>query len=150
VNKKQENTGAKIHWAIKGVLACSERPGYPNHTVPARTVDQWLEAVGRLGIRSVINMLSEEEMAVYYRHLESPLVQYYIDAGLAVQEVAHEDLGVVVPQAVLLDRVRAAFEVLPKPVLVHCSAGAERSKIAVEAIRGSWKPNTRKPRGQRR
>ena len=53
-----------IHWIIPGVLACGERPGFPNHTVSARTVDGWLEEAQRQGVRSVINMLSNEEMAV--------------------------------------------------------------------------------------
>ena len=144
MNDKPKNPGAGIAWVIDGVLAYSERPGFPLPTVPARTVDQWLEAVRSQGIRSVINMLSEEEMAVYYRHLGQPLLQYYGDAGFEVREVAHEDLGVVVTKQVLVDRVRAAFDNLPKPVVIHCSAGAERSKLAVAALRKAWKLRAKK------
>jgi hypothetical protein len=144
MNPGGEHAGGGIHWEIDGVLACSERPGFPNHTVPARVVDQWLEELRRQGVRSVINMLSEEEMAVYYRHLEQPLVEYCADAGFEVRQVSHEDLGVIVTKSVLLDRVHAAFNNLPKPVIIHCSAGAERSKLAVKAICKMWKRRNKK------
>lgn len=150
MNTGEENTGAGIQWEIDGVLASSERPGFPNHTVPARVVDQWLEGAGRQGIRSVINMLSEEEMAVYYRRLEQPLAEYYTDAGLEVRQVSHEDMGVIVTRSVLLDRVQAAFDNLPKPVIIHCSAGAERSKLAVEALCKAWKLRGKKRRRSQR
>ena len=150
MNIKAANPSEGIKWVIDGVLAYGERPGYPQLTVPARIVDQWMDEVQRQGIRSVINMLSEDEMAVYYRHLGQPLLQYYADAGLEAREVAHEDLGVVVTKRVLLDRVIAAFENLPQPVIIHCSAGAERAKQAVNAICQDWKACAKKPRRTRR
>jgi len=96
-------------------------------------------------IRSVINLLSKEEMTVYYRHLGRPLIEYYSDAGLAVRHVSDEDMGVIVPSHVFLDRVLTAFEVLPRPVLVHCSAGAERSALAVDFICNQWRTRLQKP-----
>lgn len=144
--KNHDTTNAKgITWAIPAVLACSERPGFPNHTVHGREVDQWLKAVGQQGIRSVINLLSKEEMTVYYRHLGRPLMEYYSDAGLAVRHVSDEDMGVIVPSQIFLERVQTAFEALPKPVLIHCSAGAERSGLAVDFICIRWGTSPQKP-----
>ncbi|MEI7729364.1 MAG: hypothetical protein WCO56_07315 [Verrucomicrobiota bacterium] len=145
-----------IQWAIPGVLAYSGRPGYPDYSVSTHVVERWLEELGRQGIRSVINMLSEDEMDVYYRRLEAPLAQYYADAGLEVRQISHLDQGVVVAKPTLQARLLSAFESLPKPVLIHCSAGVERSKEAAEGIsnacrtatgkRGSMQPQ---PRGRR-
>ena len=143
MKRDHDKSEAGIHWIIPGVLATSERPGYPEITVKPAAVDHWLAGVRRQRILSVINLLSDDEMAVYYRHLGQPLVQYYADAGLEVRQVAQEDMGVVVPRRVLLDRVKAAFESLPKPVIIHCSAGAERSKAAVDVICRAWKRQTR-------
>jgi len=41
--ERDEKTNAEgIKWPIPDVLACSERPGFPNHTVHVKEVDQWL------------------------------------------------------------------------------------------------------------
>jgi protein tyrosine phosphatase (PTP) superfamily phosphohydrolase (DUF442 family) len=133
-----------IHWAIPGVLAHGERPGFPLRAVPSDVVEDWLKEVKRQGIRSVINLLVEDEMAVYYRRLGLPLLDYYAEAGLRVREVAHDDGGMPVSNRILLDRVRVAFENLPKPVLIHCSAGAERSQQAVALLCMEWKARTKK------
>ncbi|MEI7728099.1 MAG: hypothetical protein WCO56_00895 [Verrucomicrobiota bacterium] len=143
MKRDHDKSEGEIHWIIPGVLATSERPGYPGITVKPTAVDRWLEEVRRQRIRSVINLLSDDEMTVYYRQLGQPLAHYYTDAGLAVRQVAQEDLGVAVPSHVLLDRVKTAFASLPKPVLIHCSAGTERSKIAVAAICRVWKRQAR-------
>ncbi len=135
-----------IHWAIPGVLAHGERPGFPLRSVPPEAVEDWFKEVKRQGIRSVINLLVEDEMAVYYRRLGRPLLDYYAEAGLRVREVAHADDGVPVSSRILLDRVRVAFEHLPKPVLIHCSAGAERSQQAVALLCKEWKTRTKKRR----
>ena len=145
MKSSDKNDAEGIKWPIPDVLACSEHPGFPNHTVHVREVDQWLNAVRQRGIRSVINLLSKEEMTVYYRHLGRPLIEYYSDAGLAVRHVSDEDMGVIVPSHVFLDRVLTAFEVLPRPVLVHCSAGAERSALAVDFICNQWRTRLQKP-----
>jgi hypothetical protein len=85
-------------------------------------------------------MLSDEyEMNVYYRHLDQPLIEYYSGAGLSVRCVSHMDRDVPVSDAILLARVRYAFEALPQPVLIQCSAGLERSRdaaLALSRIRG--------------
>lgn len=139
-----------IHWVIEGVFAYGERPGFPSHTVPARTVDLWLAEAKRQGVRSVINMLSDEEMGVYYRHLGQPLIEYYSDAGMEVRQVSYEETGVVLPEQIIIDRVRTAFHCLPHPVIIHCSAGEERSKLAVDAILEEWDGDARKPLGRGR
>ncbi len=139
-----------IKWPIIKVLAVSERPGFPNPTVRASEVNQWLRVVLGQGIRSVINLLSEDEMSVYYRHLERPLMEYYKAAGLDAREVSDEDMGIPVKTGVFLERVLTAFKVLPKPVLIHCNAGAERSGLAVETISREWESLAQARVGQSR
>ncbi len=128
----------EIRWVIEGVLASSGRPGFPNHSVSTKAVDQWIARIDRLGVRSVICMLSEDEEAVYYRRLRQSLVDCYSEAGLQVRQVSYEDMGVAVTLPILVDRVLTAFAILPKPVLVHCSAGVERSQLATESICHAW------------
>jgi hypothetical protein len=56
-----------IRWAIPGVLARSCRPGYPAVRVPLSEVEAWLVAVLAKGISSVLCLLSNGEIELYYR-----------------------------------------------------------------------------------
>ena len=120
---------------IKGKLACAERPGSWLPIVPAKVVDQWLDHLRRLRVKSIIVMLTEDEMAAYYPHLGQPLIDYYRGAGFEVLHVANQDRGGIVSLPVLRARVQAAFAALPKPLLIHCNEGKERSQLAIRTLR---------------
>ena len=130
---KARTTGS-VHWVIKGELAYAQRPGSGLSIVPGKTVDRWLEQVRQLRFKSLIVMLSGDEMASYYPHLGQPLIDYYKDAGFEARSVATQDRDGIVSLPVLRKRVQAAFKALPKPVLIHCNAGLERSQFAIRAV----------------
>ena len=136
----------QIEWVIERVLAVGSRPGYPVARVPVRAVDQWLEPLRQQGIRSIINMLSDEEMELYYRALGQPFLEYCVDAGFEVRQVSVEEQGIILPKAIWQARVLTAFDALTKPVLIHCDAGVERSRWATDAVSKIWRSRLRKRR----
>ena len=68
------------------LLAKSSRPGYPKKEgISKEVVDEWIEDVRAMGVRSIICFLSDHQLA-FYSDLPSGLIQYYRDAGF---DVAH-------------------------------------------------------------
>ncbi len=120
-------------WVIEGVLAHSQRPGYPVDRPPHGMIEEWAGAVLGMGIKSVLCILDDAQLAHYEQlNLEGgSLFGYYRFLGLSVEHVHAEDHKIpsltVEEQAAAL----AAFRRLEKPVLVHCSAGKDRTGSAI-------------------
>jgi len=126
----------QIQWVIEGVLARSQRPGYPVDRPSSQTVEEWVDEVRDMGIRSVICILDGAQIA-HYGHLDldgEGLFAYYRSRGLAVAHVKAEDHRMPPLSDRQLDAVWEAFQRLEKPVLVHCSAGRHRTGAAVDHI----------------
>ena len=138
-------THEAIQWVIKDELAFAKRPGSGMWPVPAKVVDQWLENIRRAGIKSLIVMLSDDEAFEYYPDLGQLLLEYYADAGFYVRLVPHENFGGRVTLPILRARAREAFKTLPKPVLIHCDEGSERTQLAIRAICQGRKSSGAKP-----
>ncbi|MFM8419514.1 MAG: hypothetical protein ACKOEQ_05250 [Verrucomicrobiota bacterium] len=148
MSNPQGHPDATFQWIIQDVLAVGQRPGYPSARVPAPMVEQWLASLRQHGIRSLLNLMADEEMDFYYRALGQSLVGFCEDAGFVVRRVSILDGDVILPLSVVRSRAVAAFEAMPPPVLVHCSAGAERSVEAAKAIRSAWKSRIPRKEGK--
>ena len=126
----------QIQWVVEGLLARSHRPGYPADRPSLQVIQEWADEVIRMGIRSVLCVLDNPQIA-HYAHLNldgGGLFDYYRGLGLAVEHVPSDDHKTPPLSGKQLDAVWEAFERLEKPVLVHCSAGRDRTGAAVDHI----------------
>lgn len=133
-------------WVIPNELACSHRPlryhrsfgGSARNLAPeaAPYVREWAEMVAVYGIQSIICLMSPTEIG-FYRDLElgtSDLISFY-ESRFNVRHLPWEDPAhSKTPQRLIEMKKREirqtaleACDELPKPVLLHCSAGIQRS-----------------------
>lgn len=122
-----------MKWIIDKILAKSSRPGYPSIGISASTVKMWLDDAKKEGIKSVICMMTAREMRTKYR-ISTSLPNIYKLHGLICAWVPTPDSGNDDIPFDSEQKVIEAYEKLPKPVLIHCSAGMQRSGAAVSAI----------------
>jgi len=116
-----------IAWAIPGRLARSARPD------PDR-IDDWLAEARLMGIRSIVCLLDDDQVA-RYDGPQGSLLERYRAAGFAVGHVPVKDLQDPPIPAEAMDEVWQFFRDLPGPMLVHCWAGIDRTGAAVGFIR---------------
>ena len=124
-----------MKWVISGVLARAQRPGYRGelrHRVPKSDVDKWLEDAKDGGIKSIICLLATDELRSY--QVEPDLISLYREAGFFVEHIPVEDYQSPPMSPDQLKLVLRAFQCLPRPILIHCSAGFGRSRMAIESI----------------
>jgi hypothetical protein len=138
-------------WPIPGELACSQRPlrDHPEFgdcsPLPVQSfplIMTWIGMVCDSGIQSVICLLTPKQLERYAGVHEGGLLGAYREARLAVlhipvfDEVHPEDAqGCEVLGESVFSRAYKGFQELPKPVLLHCSAGIDRSSpIAAQIV----------------
>jgi protein-tyrosine phosphatase len=122
---------------IPGKLYRSARPGYDGGRptpVGSGQIQMWLEAAQSAGVASIICFLSDEHLRLYP---DGSLVDIYRTAGFEVRHVPVTDHKRPPLSAEELAHVLAAYRELPKPVLVHCSAGIDRTGAAIRRLTAS-------------
>jgi protein-tyrosine phosphatase len=120
---------------ISEKLLKSSRPGYcDGRKDPVRheAVQRWIDQARAAGIASIICLLSDEHLCLYH---DGPLLDLYQKAGFRICHIPTIDHRMPPLSQSQLDRILAAYRALPKPVLIHCSAGLGRTGVAVEFIR---------------
>jgi len=122
-----------VSWVVPNILARSPRPGYPTQLVEQASVADWIEEVSSLGIKSIICFLAEDQLG-FYSKLPDGLISYYRESGFNVEHIPARDYQSPPLGEGELARVWQAYKDLPKPILVHCSAGLDRTGLAIQHI----------------
>lgn len=121
-------------WAKKHILAHSSRPGYPSKAVTLKTLNDTITKWKNFNIKSIICLLSNEEINMYYKAIDNDLISYYKKEGFHVFHISIEDYNnppVSDDDLMIIDK---EYQEMQKPVLVHCGAGQDRTGRVVEFI----------------
>lgn len=98
-------------------------------------VDAWLREVHDAGIKSIICLLAPEHLMLYTDlGPNRNLTDYYRDQGFDVTHFPVLDHQQPPLSETELRQVVVEYDRLSKPVLVHCSAGIDRTGMVVNYL----------------
>lgn len=137
-----------IQTVFSGTLLHSSRPGYPEGRtapVPETVVFEWLDAVRAESVVSILCLLDDQHLAMYSHCAEGKgLLSAYTKAGFTVGHVPIADHKIPSVNEAEMAHVLALYDTLPKPVLIHCSAGRDRTGAVVERIQNACRDGSDK------
>ena len=85
-----------------------------------------IDELTRNGVRSILNVSSDVHVREHHRRI-------YRKLGIAYEEYRIDD-KLEAPSAGFLDTVKKLTRDLPRPILINCSAGINRSAMAACAL----------------
>ena len=125
----------RIEWVIAGKLARSSRPGWWDGRLVSVVVPDWIGRVRQMGIRTIVCLLTQAELKKYYGCEGVDLLECYAEAGFVVAHVPVGDDKTPPMSQRQLQRLAKAVKGFSVPILVHCSAGVDRTGGAVELLK---------------
>jgi len=125
MEEKQKNE--KSIWAKKNILAHSSRPGYPNKNVSFQVMKDTVNEWKKLGIQSIICLLSNEEIEMYYKSINCDLISFYKKEGFEVFHISIPDYEKPPVNDENLKLIDSQYKHLKQPILIHCGAGQDRT-----------------------
>ena len=131
-----------LQWVIPGTLARSCRPCYDDDIPTKLLVNKWLKEVARMKIKSILCLLSQEQLDEFYGANGIQLLEIYRQQGFVIAHVPVPDYQMPPMSSADLAMIQKALTELPKPWLIHCSAGIDRTGAAVEFF---WKYQKKNP-----
>ncbi|MHB8088740.1 MAG: protein-tyrosine phosphatase family protein [Anaerolineaceae bacterium] len=122
---------------IPDQLYQSSRPGYPSIHPAQQAVKSWFEDAKDIGSQTIICLLTNEQLNIY-NHLSEGLLETYENEGF---QVVHQPITDPADDPrgweKLANKLSAIYQdylAAHKPVLIHCSAGIDRSPKAAQFI----------------
>jgi hypothetical protein len=122
----------KFRWVIDGELVRGPRP---------RNRNKWAGQVSTAtvyGIQSVICLLDQNQLR-FYEQLPLGLVSYYRQNGLITEHIPVRLQPHIVLDRIQREKLWKAYKRLPKPIIVHCSAGRMRTHKVVLYLKNKLK-----------
>lgn len=119
---------------IPGVLMSSNRPGYPSEDVAVAIVDAWIDQIKKDKGRTVLCLLDGKQLDFYGQLGDGGLLKRYRDAGLNVIHRPVKDYLIPAVSPEVLERISSDFLAAELPMLVHCSAGRDRTGAVIKYL----------------